>query len=72
VPIQNAEGAVSWNGFLKEIGFNPPTVYEVSGVSVIPEEGPGGGTGTDGTPVQLRCLDGDWLIDDDNNIKRPG
>ena len=21
MPIQNAEGAVSWNGFLKEVGF---------------------------------------------------
>jgi len=30
VPIQYAEGAISWNGFLKQVGFNPPTVYEVS------------------------------------------
>jgi len=70
VPIQYAEGAISWNGFLKQVGFNPPTVYEVSGVSVIPEEGPGGGSGTDGTPVQLRCLDGDWLIDDNNDPQK--
>jgi len=33
VPI--AEGAVSWNGFLKQVGFNPPSVYEVTGVTVI-------------------------------------
>ena len=53
-----AEGAVSWNGFLKQVGFNPPTVYEVSDVSIIP-----GSTSPDekGNEVQLRCLDGDWL-----------
>jgi len=45
-------------------------IYEVSGVSVIPKEGPGGGGGTRGTPVELRCLDGDWLIDDGNNPQR--
>jgi len=58
VPI--AEGAVSWNGFLREIGFNPPSVYEVSDVSVIP-----GSNSPDefGNEVQLRCLDGDWLYD---------
>jgi len=28
VPI--AEGAVSWNGFLKEVGFGGSHVYEVS------------------------------------------
>jgi len=33
VPI--AESAVSWNGFLKQVGFNPPTVYEVSVDTVI-------------------------------------
>ena len=32
-----AEGAVSWNGFLKQVGFNPPTVYEVSGNGIILE-----------------------------------
>jgi len=58
VPI--AEGAVSWNGFLREIGFNPPSVYEVSGVSVIQAGGPDGKLGNE---VQLRCLDGDWLYD---------
>jgi len=58
VPI--AEGEISWNGFLREIGFNPPSVYEVSGVSVIP-----GSNSPDefGNEVQLRCLDGDWLYD---------
>jgi len=57
---QYAEGAVSWNGFLKQVGFNPPSVYEVSGVSVIP-----GSTDPDekGEEVQLRCQDGDWLYD---------
>ena len=61
--IQYAEGAVSWNGFLKQVGFNPPTVYEVSDVSVIPA-----GEGTQqGNTVQLRCLDGDWVLDDNND-----
>jgi len=30
VPIQDAEGAVSWNGFLKQVGFGGTQVYEVS------------------------------------------
>jgi len=55
VPI--AEGAVSWNGFLKQVGFNPPSNYEVSAVSVIPA----GPTNT-GSVVELRCLDGDWFL----------
>ncbi len=59
-----AEGEISWNGFLKQVGFNPPSVYEVSGVSVIPplvqEIEPG-------SPVQLRCLDGDWFLKTDEN-----
>ncbi len=63
VPIQNAEGAVSWNGFLKQVGFNPPTVYEVSAVSVIPA----GGTNVRGSPVQLRCLDGDFFLKEVDN-----
>jgi len=59
VPIQYAEGAVSWNGFLREIGFNAPSVYEVSGVSVIP----GSNNGDEfGNEVQLRCRDGDWQM----------
>jgi len=58
--------------FLEESGEEAfeSQVYEVSGVSVIPKEGPGGGGGTSGTPVQLRCSDGDWLIDDNNDLKR--
>ncbi|MEE9241640.1 MAG: hypothetical protein V3U12_00600 [Nitrosopumilaceae archaeon] len=48
-----AEGAVSWNGFLREIGFNPPTVYEVSAVSTI-QAGE-----IFGNEVQLGCLEGD-------------
>ncbi len=55
--IQYAEGAVSWNGFLKEIGFNPPSVYEVSAVSVIPA---GESLGNE---VQLRCQEGDIFAD---------
>jgi len=58
--IPLAEAAVSWNGFLREIGFNPPSVYEVSGVSVIQAGGPDEKLGNE---VQLRCLDGDWLYD---------
>jgi len=57
VPIQYAEGAVSWNGFLKEIGFNPPTVYEVSVNTVILEGD------RLGPLLQLRCLEGDYLND---------
>ena len=53
--IPLAEGAIGWNGFLREIGFGGTQVYEVSGVSVIPA-----GT-TDGSEVQLRCLDGDYF-----------
>ena len=49
-----AEGAVSWNGFLKQVGFNPPTVYEVSDTVVIP-------AGEMISPsVTLLCLEGDW------------
>jgi len=56
VPI--AEGVVSWNGFLKEIGF-PSTstqVYEVSDTTVIPA-----GETTSETLTML-CLDGDWMF----------
>jgi len=53
VPI--AEGEISWNGFLKQVGFNPPSVYEVSGDGIILQGE------TFGTPVELLCLDGDWL-----------
>jgi len=58
--------------FLEESGEEAfeSQVYEVSGVSVILKEGSGGGGGTSGTPVQLRCLDGDWLIDDDNDPQK--
>jgi len=35
VPIHYAEGAVSWNGFLKQVGFDPPSVYEVTDSTVI-------------------------------------
>jgi len=59
VPI--AEGAVSWNGFLQKVGFNPPSVYEVSAVSVIPA-----GEVREGNQVQLRCSDGDWFIHANN------
>jgi len=55
VPIQYAEGAVSWNGFLKQVGFNPPTVYEVSQTVVI------SAGETDNGSLTLLCLDGDWL-----------
>jgi len=57
--VSTAEGAVSWNGFLREIGFNAPSVYEVSDVSVIP----GSNNGDEfGNEVQLRCRDGDWQM----------
>ena len=54
MPIQNAEGAVSWNGFLKQVGFNPPTVYEVSADGILLQ-------GEMTTVVQIVCLDDDWL-----------
>ena len=34
-------------------------IYEVSAVSIIPAID---GSGIKGNPVQLRCLDGDWLL----------
>jgi len=54
VPI--AEGAVSWNGFLKQVGFNPPSNYEVS-VSTVILKGE-----TLSPEVLLLCLDGDWMF----------
>jgi len=57
VPI--AEGEISWNGFLKQVGFGGTQVYEVSGVSVIP---PTDDIFDPGSPVEFRCLDGDWLL----------
>ena len=60
--IQYAEGAVSWNGFLQKVGFNAPSVYEVSDVSIIPKDVNSGGSGEPGTPVELLCSDGDWLL----------
>ncbi len=56
MPIQYAEGEISWNGFLKEVGFNPPTAYEVSGVSVIPKDE------SAGPKIILECLDGDYYL----------
>jgi len=53
--VQYAEGAVSWNGFLKQVGFNPPSIYEVTAVSIIPAGE------LDGNEVQLGCLEGDIL-----------
>ena len=57
-----AEGEISWNGFLKEVGFNPPTVYEVSADGVILE-------GEQfATNINLLCLDGDWVNEVENNL----
>jgi len=54
VPI--AEGEISWNGFLKQVGFNPPSNYEVSVDTVIL-------AGETLSPeVELLCLDGDWMF----------
>jgi len=56
VPIQYAEGAVSWNGFLKQVGFNPPSNYEVSDTVVIE-------AGNFLSPsMSASCLDGDWMF----------
>jgi len=54
VPI--AEGEISWNGFLKQVGFGGTQVYEVSDTTVIP-------AGETISPeVLLLCLDGDWMF----------
>ena len=54
--------------FLEESGEEAfeSQVYEVSGVSLVPAAG---STPHLGNNVQLRCLDGDWLLVDD--IQRP-
>jgi len=51
-----AEGAVSWNGFLKQVGFGGTQVYEVSDTTVIPA-----GETTSETLTML-CNDGDWMF----------
>jgi len=66
--IPLAEASVSWNGFLRDIGFGGSQIYEVSAVSLVPAANPGGGN-HEGNDVQLRCLDGDWLLIDD--VQRP-
>ena len=63
--VQYAEGEISWNGFLKQVGFGGTQVYEVSAVSVIPPVVESGDEV--GSPVQLRCLDGDWFLKTDEN-----
>jgi len=57
--VSTAEGAVSWNGFLKEIGFGGSQVYEVSASGILLE-------GEQFIQVELFCLDGDWVNDDGN------
>jgi len=54
--IPLAEASVGWNGFLQEIGFGGPQIYEVSAVSVIPAGE------LFGNQVQIRCLDGDRFL----------
>ena len=67
--IPLAEASVGWNGFLREIGFGGPQVYEVSEVSLVPVANPGGGNHK-GNQVQLRCLEGDtFLINIDTTQK---
>ena len=53
--------------FLEESGeeFFESQIYEVSGVSVIPPVVESGDEV--GSPVQLRCLDGDWFLKTDEN-----
>ncbi len=55
-----AEGAVSWNGFLKEVGFDPPSVYEVSDSTVILAGE------TENETLTLLCDAGDWMDNTDN------
>jgi len=58
VPI--AEGEISWNGFLKQVGFNPPSVYEVSANGILLK-------GEEFVQIDLLCLDGDWVNEIENN-----
>ena len=59
--IQDAEGAVSWNGFLKQVGIGGTQVYEVSANGIILE-------GEMFTIVELLCLDGDWVNEDEDSF----
>jgi hypothetical protein len=56
--IPLAEASIGWNGFLQEIGFGGPQIYEVTDSFVIPVE-------TEEKDavhfVSIRCLDGDWM-----------
>jgi len=62
---QGEQGEQGPQGEQGEQGEQGPTgvmnIYEVSAVSVIPAID---GSGVKGNPVQLRCLDGDWLLRD--------
>ncbi len=52
--VQYAEGEISWNGFLKQVGFNPPSNYEVSDMVIIE-------AGNILSPsMSASCLEGDW------------
>jgi len=53
--IQYAEGAVSWNGFLREIGFGGTQVYEVSEEGVLLQ---GELISED---IDILCLEGDIM-----------
>ncbi len=56
---QNAEGALGWNSFIREIGFVPPSVNEVFGVSEVPE---GADSGNGISLDEVICLEGLGLI----------
>jgi len=54
--MSTAEGEISWNGFLKQVGFNPPSNYEVSDTVVIE-------AGNFISPsMSASCLEGDWMF----------
>jgi len=53
--VQYAEGALGWNGFLKEIGFGGSQVYEISREAILRQ----GETATE--EFRLFCLEGDTL-----------
>ncbi len=54
--VSNAEGEISWNGFLKQVGFNPPSNYEVSDMVIIE-------AGNILSPsMSASCLEGDWMF----------
>ena len=62
IPIQYAEGAVSWNGFLKQVGFGGTQVYEVSHEFVM------SAGETRSEFITILCSEEDWMLTGDGLI----